>query len=78
MAWLAFGLFSELSVKVALPVAVPAVFGSKLMLKLHAAPGASEKLAVQSGNGPDPGTCTNPAEMLNPGVTALSGSLPIF
>ena len=61
MAWLADGLaLSALSVKTAVLVrGLPAICGSKLMLTLQMAPGASgaaEKPAPQSAGVPEPAT----------------------
>src|SRR5580658_434921 len=80
MVWLEDSALSALSVKTAVLVRAPATWGSKLMLRLQLAPGASgaaENPAPQSSGTPEPATCTKlgPATT-SPGVVAVSGWLP--
>jgi hypothetical protein len=66
-------------VKLAALLSGPLAAGLKLMLRLQVAPGASEKLALQSPGVPLPGACPKFAPMMaRPGEIAVSCSLPLF
>lgn len=70
--------FSALSVKLAVLLRGPLAVGVKLMLRLQLAPGASEKLALQSSGVPLPGTCPKFAPTARPVEIAVSCWLPLF
>ena len=72
--------FRALSLKNAVLVSKPPVWGVKSMLRLQSAPGTSEAVPEQSGGVPDPGTLTklDPLTTRNPGLTAFSVWLPTF
>src|SRR5208337_2204980 len=58
---------------------LPVVCGTNMTLRLQLAPGASEKVVVQSGGVPGPAACSKEVEpILRPGATALSDRLPMF
>src|SRR5580692_8005242 len=80
MVWVEELTLSALSVKTAVLVREPTACGSKLMLRLQLAPGASgaaEKPVAQSSGLPEPATSTKLGPVTTrPGAAAVSGWLP--